>query len=97
MLLIKPVMVLIKSAVPAPSFVFVLNAIVGLAIVSHTTPFTEIVPQVEMRVVPPNLAEFIVIEVAADVVTATLSAIPAPVTATSLGHVLSVVTGTFPL
>ena len=55
-----------KLALPVPSFVLVVNAIVGAANVFHTTPFSVILMPV--IVCPPDEADVLVIEDAATVV-----------------------------
>ena len=65
---VKPVRVELKLPVPVPSLVFVVKEIVGLVLVDHTTPLFVMGALPSAVILPPDVAEVVVIEVIALVV-----------------------------
>ena len=68
MFAVKPVMVLVNTPVPVPSTVFVVNAIVGLAVVLQQIPLAVMVAPLSLVIFPPLVAVVPVIADAAVVV-----------------------------
>ena len=59
----RPIRVELKLPIPVPSPVFVVNVIVGLVLVDHTTPLFVMDAPPSDVILPPDLAEMEVISV----------------------------------